>query len=103
MNFLRSFDTNPKSAVVIRSIVNLAKELGMHTLAEGVETEEQFAFLQEIGCEKVQGYLFSPPIPLTDAIAYCYGPAAKGKDGTVSPRQLLREDRRDQCPFEYAA
>ena len=79
MNFLRSFDTNPKSAVVIRSIVNLAKELGMHTLAEGVETEEQFAFLQEIGCEKVQGYLFSPPIPLTDAIAYCYGPAAKAK------------------------
>ena len=79
MNFLRSFDTNPKSAVVIRSIVNLAKELGMHTLAEGVETEEQFAFLQEIGCEKVQGYLFSPPIPLTDAIAYCYGPAARTK------------------------
>ena len=79
MNFLRSFDTNPKSAVVIRSIVNLAKELGMHTLAEGVETEEQFAFLQEIGCEKVQGYLFSPPIPLTDAVTYCYGPAAKAK------------------------
>ena len=77
MNFLRSFETNPKSAVVIRSIVNMAKELGLHTLAEGVETEEQFAFLREIGCEKVQGYLFSPPLPMDQAIAYCHGPEAK--------------------------
>ena len=79
MNFLRSFETNPKSAIVIRSIVNMAKELGMHTLAEGVETEAQFEFLREIGCEKVQGYLFSPPISLAEAIAYCYGPTARVK------------------------
>ena len=77
MNFLRSFETNPKSAIVIRSIVNMAKELGMHTLAEGVETEEQFAFLREIGCEKVQGYLFSAPIPLSKAIDFCYGKKAQ--------------------------
>ena len=77
MNFLRSFETNPKSSIVIRSIVNMAKELELHTLAEGVETEEQFAFLREIGCEKVQGYLFSPPLPLAEAIAYCSGSAAQ--------------------------
>lgn len=77
MNFLRSFDTNPKSAIVIRSIVNMAKELGLHTLAEGVETEEQFEFLREIGCEKVQGYLFSPPLPFDQAVAFCHGPEAK--------------------------
>ena len=85
MNFLRSFETNPKSAIVIRSIVNMAKELGMHTLAEGVETEEQLEFLREIGCEKLQGYLFSPPMPLDQAIAYCHGPAAKT---TVEPFRL---------------
>ena len=77
MKFLRSFEVNPKSRVVLRSIVNMAKELGMHTLAEGVETEEQFAFLREIGCEKVQGYLFSAPIPLSKAIDFCYGEKAQ--------------------------
>ena len=51
----------------------------MHTLAEGVETEEQFAFLREIGCEKVQGYLFSPPVPFDEAVAYCYGETAQVK------------------------
>ena len=85
MNFLRSFETNPKSAIVIRSIVNMAKELGMHTLAEGVETQAQYDFLREIGCEKLQGYLFSPPMPLDQAIAYCHGPAAKVK---VEPLRL---------------
>ena len=77
MAFLRSFETNPKSRVVLRSIVNMAKEIGMHTLAEGVETEEQFAFLREIGCEKVQGYLFSPPMPIEKMVAYCRGGAAE--------------------------
>ena len=85
MNFLRSFETNPKSAIVIRSIVNMAKELGLHTLAEGVETEEQFVFLREIGCEKVQGYLFSPPMPFDKAVAYCYGETAQVK---VEPFRL---------------
>ena len=85
MNFLRSFDTNPKSAIVIRSIVNMAKELGLHTLAEGVETEAQFEFLREIGCEKVKGYLFSPPMPLDKAIAYCHGETAQVK---VEPLRL---------------
>ena len=77
MKFLRSFEVNPKSRVVLRSIVNMAKELGMHTLAEGVETEEQFAFLREIGCEKGQGDLFSAPIPLSKAIDFCYGEKAQ--------------------------
>jgi len=77
MNFLRSFETNPKSAIVIRSIVNMAKELGGHTLAEGVETEAQFEFLRGIGCETVQGDFFSPPLPVDKAIAYCRGSEAK--------------------------
>ena len=85
MNFLRSFETNPKSAIVIRSIVNMAKELGVHTLAEGVETQEQYEFLREIGCEKLQGYLFSPPMPLDKAIAYCHGETAQVK---VEPFRL---------------
>ena len=63
MNFLRSFDTNKKTRVILGTIVNMAKELGIHTLAEGVETQEQYDFLRRIGCEKLQGYLFGKPKP----------------------------------------
>ncbi len=68
MNFLRSFDTNKRTQVILATIVNMAKELGMHTLAEGVETKEQYEFLRRIGCEKLQGYLFGKPKPLEDFV-----------------------------------
>ncbi len=68
MNFLRSFDTNKRSKVILATIVNMAKELGMHTLAEGVETQEQYDFLRRIGCEKLQGYLFGKPKPSEDFV-----------------------------------
>jgi diguanylate cyclase (GGDEF)-like protein len=68
MDFLRTFETNKKTPVIIATIVNMAKELGIHTLAEGVETQEQYDFLKRIGCEKLQGYLFGKPKPVRDFI-----------------------------------
>lgn len=59
MAFLQGF--NEKSKNILSSIVAMAKSLGVHTLAEGVETEEQAEFLREIGCEKIQGYLYGRP------------------------------------------
>ena len=67
MNFLREFRTNKKSRVILANIVDMAKELGIHTIAEGVETEEQYEFLKRIGCEKLQGFLFGRPEPLTES------------------------------------
>ena len=67
MNFLRDFGKKPQTRVILAMIVDLAKELGMHTLAEGVETKEQYDFLRTIGCEKLQGYLFGKPMPLNEA------------------------------------
>lgn len=67
MNFLREFQTNKKSRVILANIVDMAKELGIHTIAEGVETEEQYEFLKRIGCEKLQGYLFGKPEPLSES------------------------------------
>ena len=61
MRFLSDFHTRSKK--ILSSIVHMAKEIGIQTLAEGVETEEQFLFLRSIGCEKVQGYLFGKPMP----------------------------------------
>ncbi len=68
MAFLREFDTKPSSRVIIASIVNMAKQLGMQTLIEGVETESQFDFLHEIGCEFCQGYLIGKPVRAEDNV-----------------------------------
>jgi diguanylate cyclase (GGDEF)-like protein len=63
----RSFVTNvhreEKNAVIVRSIISLAQNLGMKTIAEGVEQPEEAAFLREAGCDHFQGYLFSRPLP----------------------------------------
>ena len=61
IGFLRSF--SPVSKEIMRSTVNMAKNLGIKTLAEGVEKEEHVKFLQEIGCDMMQGYYFSVPLP----------------------------------------
>ena len=61
MRFLSDF--HQRSKKILASIVHMAKEINIQTLVEGVETEEQFQFLHDIGCEKAQGYLFSQPMP----------------------------------------
>lgn len=67
MLFLKNFSR--KSRQVLASQINMAKALNIHTLAEGVETEEQLAYLKSSGCETIQGYLFSKPLPADDLIA----------------------------------
>ena len=62
MKFLSNFDVNKKSRQILKNVINLAKNLGMQTLTEGVETKEQYDFLRENGCEKLQGYFFSKPV-----------------------------------------
>ena len=59
--FIRDVDTNKDSAVIVGAVVTIARSLGMTTVAEGVETQEQLAKVRDQGCTKVQGYLFSRP------------------------------------------
>ncbi len=66
MTFLSNFDTNEKAKDVLDCIVQLANRLGMKTLTEGVETEEESKFLERIGCGRLQGYLFGKPYKLSD-------------------------------------
>ena len=63
MEFLKGFDKNEKSKPVIESVIKMSDSVNMGTLCEGVETKEQMEFLKKIGCERLQGYLFSKPIP----------------------------------------
>ncbi|MBQ8967492.1 MAG: EAL domain-containing protein [Ruminococcus sp.] len=63
MKFLSGFENNPKTRPIIQNIVNLTKELDIISLTEGVETREQYDFLSSINCGRVQGYLFSKPVP----------------------------------------
>ena len=60
MAFLRNF--NEESRKIIRSIILMAKNLSVHTLAEGAETKEQVDFLRESGCEKIQGWFYGKPM-----------------------------------------
>ena len=63
MGFLRNFYSNTKTKSVLKNIVSMAKEIGMQTLTEGVESEDIFEFLTSIGCDRIQGYLFGKPMP----------------------------------------
>ncbi len=58
-----------KSKNIIKSIVSMAKDIGVKTLAEGVETAEQLEFLKEIGCGLIQGYYYGKPEPVEDVFA----------------------------------
>ena len=70
MDFLKNLDRhNGANREIMKAMVTVSKKLGIHTLAEGMETEEQAGFLEEIGCELVQGYAFHRPESL-EAILY---------------------------------
>jgi EAL domain-containing protein (putative c-di-GMP-specific phosphodiesterase class I) len=62
MDFLKNLDGANRR--IMKAMTEVARELGIHTLAEGMETEEHRDFLKEIGCELAQGYLYHRPEPI---------------------------------------
>jgi EAL domain-containing protein (putative c-di-GMP-specific phosphodiesterase class I) len=63
-SFVRNIGIQHTDALIVQTIIGMAHSLGIDVIAEGVETEEQRAFLERHGCSLWQGYLFSKPVPL---------------------------------------
>lgn len=61
-SFVRDIERHPEDAAIITAIIGMAKALNFKTIAEGVETSQQLAFLCENQCDQIQGYLFSKPV-----------------------------------------
>lgn len=66
-------DDDPESGAIIRAVVALAGSLGMKTVAEGVSTKEQLDQVRLLGCDRIQGYLYSRPVPAAGARALLAG------------------------------
>jgi len=63
-SFIAEIESSQAAKAIVMAVVGLARQLSIAVVAEGVETPQQYQTLSELGCSQLQGYLFSPPIPV---------------------------------------
>ncbi len=68
-SFVRHMVSNAKIAGIVAAIIGLAHKMHLHVVAEGVESEAQLAYLRRLGCDEIQGYFFSHPLPEAEYLA----------------------------------
>jgi EAL domain-containing protein (putative c-di-GMP-specific phosphodiesterase class I) len=97
-SFVRSLEGSPDSAAIVRAVIHLGRSLGMTTTAEGVETRDQLAYLQREGCQEVQGFYFSPAVPVGDLgpMLHAGTGAAKGRSPGHGAQATLRAGADDR-------
>jgi diguanylate cyclase (GGDEF) domain len=70
-SFIRDMVDDASDAAIVNAIIQLGHALDLSVIAEGVEKDTQFALLKELGCDEIQGYLFSPSLPAKEFIQFC--------------------------------
>jgi EAL domain-containing protein (putative c-di-GMP-specific phosphodiesterase class I) len=75
-SFVRDVLSNAHGSAIAKTIIALARSLGLGVIAEGVETEGEREFLASAGCDAYQGYLLSRPLPIEGFHAFCAEHAA---------------------------
>ena len=104
-SFICDVDTNQDSNLIVGAIISLARNLGMVSVAEGVETPQQLATLRDQGCRKVQGYLFSKPCPGGEVPALIrrlansehFQPSRRSLVATLASARVVRHGPTDEC------
>jgi EAL domain-containing protein (putative c-di-GMP-specific phosphodiesterase class I) len=62
-SFVQGVSDSPEDAAIVQAVISMGQALGVNVVAEGVESEDQSAVLQDLGCRLAQGFLFSRPVP----------------------------------------
>jgi diguanylate cyclase (GGDEF)-like protein/PAS domain S-box-containing protein len=91
-SFVRGVIDDPDDQAIVTAIISLANSLGMQTIAEGVETRAQMEFLRDRGCDEIQGYWFSRPLPADqfEAFVQAHGNAgARGADVIAAAESVV--------------
>ncbi len=70
ISFVKNILQDKKTESIVKTVIELAHNLGMKTIAEGVETKEQLELLKDLGCDNIQGYLLAKPMPFEDLLAF---------------------------------
>jgi len=83
-SFVADVPRDASNTAITEAIMAMAHSLGLNVIAEGVETLEQLQFLQSHGCEEMQGYYFSRPLPVAEATAILMKAAQAAREAVVS-------------------
>ena len=101
--FVEAIGSESHSKAIIETLIDLAKNMRMEIIAEGVETFDQVTYLRERGIGAAQGYVFAPPLPAQSFLQLleAMDPVAACRAGVAAPRVPIAEDRRQVAePFQ---
>lgn len=100
--FLRDVMSQPAAEAVVRTILNLGRDLGLECTAEGVETSQQLAFLRARQCNEIQGFLYSPAVPAAECGALMRSGNPRFADGPLRESALPGAAARRRMPLRPA-
>jgi len=88
-SFIINIEQSRTSQAVVKTIIDLCNNLDLDCVVEGVETGGQLQILQVLGCKKIQGFLFSRPLPCKDALIYVQAILGKQTEIKTAPASIL--------------